>query len=70
MVGLPVGFSRRGDWLVGERHGIARVQCAHGTVYSVYAWEYVGDWFAELIGVRQALAEAVKLIGDGNKKEL
>lgn len=65
MAGIPLGFERRGDWLVSERYGIARVQCYHGTVYSVYAWEYVGDWFADLIGVRQALAEAVRLIDHG-----
>lgn len=58
----PPTFSRRGDWLVSARHGIARVECGHGVNYCVHSWEYPGDVWAELIGVRQSLEAAVELI--------
>lgn len=66
MASLPLGFERRGDWLVSDRHGIARLDVYHGRTYSVYAWEFPGDDFATLLGVGQNLDEALKLIGGDN----
>jgi hypothetical protein len=56
------GWNRRGDWLVSDRHGIARLVVPHGMSYSLYRWDYIGDWFAELIGVRGDLESALRLI--------
>ena len=61
---VPLGFTRRGHWYVNDRHGIEFGELYHGTNFVVYRWEYVGDVWRELIGVRQALAEAVRLIGE------
>lgn len=58
----PPTFSRHGDWLVGERYGIARNQCWHGTNYSVHSWDYPSDIDATLIGVKQSFDDALKLI--------
>lgn len=65
---IPADFTRRGDWLVSERYGIARVQCWHGTTYTAVRWEYPSDVAAELIGVRQSLDEAVKLTLERNNE--
>ena len=59
---IPAGFTQRGHhWLVSPSHGIEFGEVYHGTNFCVYRWEYIGDVWRELIGVRQALAEAVRL---------
>lgn len=62
MAGIPLGFVRRGDWLESQHYGIARVEVYHGRNYCLYRWDFPGDVGRELVGVRQSLDEAVKLI--------
>ena len=60
------GFVRRGDWMESQHYGIARLDLHFGRNYCLYRWDFPGDVGRELVGVKQSLDEAVKLIGDSN----
>lgn len=57
-------FTRRGHWYVSPQYGIELVACFHGVNHCLYRWDFPGDVGRELVGVKQSLDEAVKLIGE------
>lgn len=59
---MSESWSKAGDWLIGPRYRISRMDLWHGRVYQVWDWYPEDDWAPVLLGMKETSREALEVV--------